>query len=696
MKSPRKATFAILLSFLFSNSLFAQCMMVPVSLNQRVSQSNYIVKGVVAEKETFADPATGNIYTLNKIAVKAWLKNKQQSAFIYIRTEGGVHKGRATLVYPSLQLQEKQAYVLFLNKVSSRNENAAVRNRNKAIIQTTPYAGAQAAIVETFGLFTDVMQQEKQTEEELFLKIKNVAQEEAVTPEGKRYEPAGKPRVAARTTAVSSVSPSAVRAGTTDAADQITITGTGFGTTVGNVFFANANDGGATFIASGLNSDIISWNDNTIVAKVPSEAGTGPVVVDAVHVSPSNLTVQYAHTSIEHTFYGYAETTRQRYYLRNLNGSGGYTFQLNTSFAANTSAATAFSNAVVTWRNNTAVNFSVTGTTSVATSADDNVNAVYFNPAIAAGTLAICTSNFRASAVPGVCEQSNTIWWLSDMDIQFRDVPTASTTWQYGPAAPASNQYDFQSVALHELGHAHGLGHVIASGQVMHYAIANGATARTLSANDIAAGIAKLSYSDDPTCFNPSGSGAQMTPATGGTLPVSFLSFRAKRNDKTRVTVNWSTALEYNNKGFFVERGETTQQMKSIAFVNSKEQSALQHNYSYIDEKAGPFAWYYRITQQDFSGNSISSTIVYVNGDETNSWRVWTSEAGDQLQVYLQNWQDKKVSLQLFSSTGQLIINTNITGSRTILPVQHLQKGYYSYRLTDGAEVISGKLMLGH
>ncbi|MFY7838918.1 MAG: matrixin family metalloprotease [Lacibacter sp.] len=684
---------SLLVNLLLPVLASSQCMMVPVSLNERVTNSDMIVEAVIEEKETFLDSSVMQVYTMNKLLVKAWLKNRQKTTYVYVRTEGGIYQNHSTVVNPSLQLQLKKNYVLFLQKQAPGKENRFIRLRNTAVPQTTPVAGAQGGIEEWMGMFTDVMHKQKQTEAELLGRIKQITKQEIRTPEGRLYIPKTEGELSSRIMAITGISPSTTKAGTIDAADQITITGSGFGAAPGAVYFSNADNGGASFVTSGLASDIISWSDNSITVKVFTDAGTGPVNVNGTFTSPSNLTVQYAHLSIEHDFFGFAQPTRQRYYLRNLNGTGGYTFQFNTAFAANVPAVTAFTNAVDTWRNGTAVNFSASGTTTVNTSANDGVNAVYFSSSIPLGTLAICTSNFNASAT-GACMQENTVWWLSDMDIQFRDVPTGSTTWEYGPAAPSASEYDFQSVALHELGHAHGLGHVIASGQVMHYAIANGATARTLSPNDVAAGVAKVGYSDDPTCFNPPASGTEMIPATTS-LPVTLGELKARRISKTAVQLNWNTLQESNNKGFFVERGETARELKRIDFVAGQGQSSLPVLYNYTDAAAGPYAWYYRISQQDYDGRVVSSAVLYIKGDETKAWRIWTNESGDLLQVYIQQPINKQLQLQLFTSTGQLAFTTTISNNRTIIPVQQLKKGFYSYRLIDGNEIISGKLIIG-
>lgn len=88
-------------------------------------------------------------------------------------------------------------------------------------------------------------------------------------------------------------------------------------------------------------------------------------------------------------------------------------------------------------------------------------------------------------------------WFVSELDIVFND----TTNWQFGPNSPNAAQYDFETVAVHELGHGHQLAHVINSGAIMHYAIGNGASNRNLSANDVLGGNDVQSRSTtNPVC----------------------------------------------------------------------------------------------------------------------------------------------------------------------------------------------------
>lgn len=691
----------LLIAFSFACSipqLSSQCLMVPVSLQERVSSSDVVISGVVTEKESFIDSNTMQVYTVNKISVNAWLKNSRALPTVYVITEGGVYKNRSTVVYPSLQLQQNTRYVLFLQTAATKKQSKQLLKKNPNALQTIPYAGAQGAIIQQQNLFIDAVQNQKMTETELLNRIKQVSKVDALNPEGKKYTAVVANPVANRTMAITSFSPGTSRAGTVVAGDQITINGSGFGASAGTVYFTNADDGGATFIASSQPSDIISWSDNSITVKVPSSAGTGPINVNGSTTSASNLNVQYSHIDINNDFFGFASATRQRYYLRNLDGIGGYTFQFNTSFASNTAAVAAFNRALISWRCATGVGFRASGTTSVATSANDGVNAVYFNSSLPSGTLGVCTSNFDASATGG-CNQNNTVWWLADMDIQFRDIPLAGFNWEFGPVSPSGSEFDFESVALHELGHAHGLGHVIAPGNVMHYALANGVVSRTLASNDIAGGDDKLSYSSVSTCFNPAGSGTEMQTVAAGscvTLPITLGELKAKRMTNGLIQLDWNTIQELNNDGFIVERGETSQRFQRIGFIKGKEFSLEPQSYSFPDNNAGPYGWYYRLIQKDLDNHQVSSSIIFVKGEESKQWKVWSSEDGNTLSLYNKESQNRKVQFLLFDAMGQLVFNSTVTNGKAQFSFSHLRKGYYSYRVVDADQTISGKLVLGN
>jgi hypothetical protein len=511
MKHWLKLIIALLVSCGAIPSVYAQCMYYPVSLSQRVQNAEYIVLGKVTGSETWPDPVTGNIQTLNKLEITAWLKNQQANREVYIITQGGVYQNRATRVWPSLQLDDAKEYVLFLNKETFQADNKTVRAQRPYALQVMAYADAQGALPLQDGLYTDLLAEQPMDEATLFGRIQLLTQQTIVTPALQRFEARRyvAPASGARVEAVTTFTPTTTHAGTIVAGDFVTISGSGFGSTKGTVSFKNADDGGNSYITPKASSDYVTWTDNSITVKVPDNAGTGDFRVNSFN-SPGTLTITYAHYSSTDDFSGFPADTRQRIHLRNLNNQGGYNFLLSTTFNSNANAVSAFERALATWRCATGVNFRTGGTTPIATNLNDGVNVILFDATLDPGTLAQTVANFSATA-NGSCSQNNTVWWFSDMDIRIRTTPTSTHTWNFTSSAPTTNQYDFESIALHELGHAHGLGHVIAPGQVMHYAIQNGTQIRVLSANDIEGGNAKMAYSTASTCFNPTNSGTPMT-----------------------------------------------------------------------------------------------------------------------------------------------------------------------------------------
>ena len=278
---------------------------------------------------------------------------------------------------------------------------------------------------------------------------------------------------------ISSFSPTSISAGTQS---LITINGSGFGSTPGSVFFKWSGADGD--VAIGTNSsEIISWSNTQIVAKVSESAGSGiiSVILNGDHNNPikSNtpLTVKYA------VFTSYNALPL---ILSNNNGNGGYTFRMETNFANNTAASTSFKKAMDTWVCATNINWGIGPTTTVSEAASTNVNMVKFGGAseIIVGTLAYTSMGFNRCP--------NGEWELGDVDITFNN---QDYNWNYTSSAPSSNQYDFETVALHQLGHAHGLVHVNNVGDPMYYNTKIGTTNRSLNAAVIEGGNFMLTNS---------------------------------------------------------------------------------------------------------------------------------------------------------------------------------------------------------
>lgn len=588
-------------------------MMLPLPLEERVASAHAIALAVPVEDHAYID-SSGNIYTRWRMEVKAWLKNPVPDGEFELLTYGGLFGNQAMVVYPALRVRPENEYLLFLREEEWVLDDKELRQLAPNTMQRFAYSDAQGALPFQFNTYRDAYFPQQYSEAEIFQLIAGLTGQPALTPAGEPYTPRPMQPLEeeARLFPITSFGPNPTHSGTIVTSDFLNIDGSGFGGAAGNVWFPNADDGGATLVAASFSSDYLSWSDTHIEVKVLEEAGTGTFLVNSI-ASPSPLTVHYSHIPIYSNFSGFPEVTRQRYYLRNMNGSGGYTFVYNNTvsggFFNNTAAVEAFERAVETWRCNTFVNWTPDSIPTSATLANDNLNVVTWDNSLPAGTLGVITARFTAGGNTG-CQQFNTVWCLEEVDQAY----TPSINWEFGPAMPSLTEVDFESVCLHELGHAHGLGHRIAPGELMHYALDNGVAIRSPGIQETNGANAKMAYSTIPTCFNPGGCGAgPMTPlnAVSCLLPIELLHFTATPAGNT-VALEWQTASETNNDFFTLERADHNLHFQAIAQIEGAGLSTAIQTYRWVDTQPLRGESYYRLRQTDFDGQHSFSPLVAV------------------------------------------------------------------------------------
>ena len=83
-------TFATFGFALLTSNTLAQCMMIPLPLEQRVNQSELIVEGKVIAKQSYWDAKHQQIYTSNTVEVYKVLKGAITTDKIEVLTEGGI------------------------------------------------------------------------------------------------------------------------------------------------------------------------------------------------------------------------------------------------------------------------------------------------------------------------------------------------------------------------------------------------------------------------------------------------------------------------------------------------------------------------------------------------------------------------------------------------------------------------------
>ncbi|MDQ3191958.1 MAG: T9SS type A sorting domain-containing protein [Bacteroidota bacterium] len=473
---------------LFAN-IQAQCMLQELSIKEKAQKSELVVEARVMEKISYWNNAQTRIYTLNKLEIYKLFKGQINPSEINLITEGGTIENIKHSVQHALDLKPGDTGLFFIQK-SENNE--LKNNKISNDIQFLAFGAVQGYIKydeqvksasDPFNYYSDITVELYSQITSLTGKYKVYKQLEFKTSQDTKS-----------TVFIDDFNPKTLPGGTEK---ELTILGNGFGNIQGEtsyVEFKDANAGGFSYYQP-LASQYILWEDGKIIVKVPSRAGTGTFRVrngNATIESIDSLTISYSHLN------ALINGNAFQINLIDKNSNGGYLWQMNKDFSNNKKAAEAFERAFNTWRCETFIKWELGNSTDINTIASDGVNLIRFDNGaeLPAGVLGACYTYWN-----GCGSAENMRWFVNELDIVFND----STNWSFTSAAPKPNTFDLESIALHELGHGHQLGHVINPNGVMHYAVAAGEAKKNLDYNDNKGGnyIIKASMSNTPCGNSP-------------------------------------------------------------------------------------------------------------------------------------------------------------------------------------------------
>jgi hypothetical protein len=481
--------------FLFFTSASAQSLY-KVPLEEKIQNSTLIVEGQVIGQKSFWNSTHTMIYTSNTLEVYKEFKGTAKTR-VEVLTVGGRVGNKIIKVSDLLTLSPGQTGVFFLYPNSIRLHSPASNALLLDVYSSQQgFIGYDLSTLKASTAFTEYSSIVGELYPELRKKI------------GRSYidkKPSFKirtlaPAVFSQIASISSFTPVLVTAGTIldPTNNELTIDGSGFGTGSGSaaVLFDNADNAVGSTPYTLLWNDplVISWTDTRIRLRVPTAAGTGTFQVrDAlgnITTSPSALTVLYSVFSdlITDGVNFYPKEMR----LADMNGSGGYTIQYNTNIAG-TPSQTTFRRALDSWKEICGANIIEGSNTAVTAAADDNMNIVMLDnastghPLLPNGVLGVCYTYADLCPTATLADQILIIGF--DIVLRNPGVSLGATNFTLGPCPPTSSNFsdiDLETVVLHELGHALGLGHITDAhqftgaaggmnlGKVMNFQAANG------------------------------------------------------------------------------------------------------------------------------------------------------------------------------------------------------------------------------
>lgn len=140
-------------------------------------------------------------------------------------------------------------------------------------------------------------------------------------------------------------------------------------------------------------------------------------------------------------------------------------------------------------------------------------------------------------------------------------------------------------------------------------------------------------------------------------LPVSLTSFIGNRANG-QVKLNWFTASEENNFGFFVERSADGNHFESVGFVRGSGNSSKINSYTYSEILPTSFEGsvaFYRLKQVDINQETAYSKTISLqtSAEEKLTFVVYPNPFVSAFSIQLKSALSEKINYQIFSLEGK-------------------------------------------
>ena len=161
------------------------------------------------------------------------------------------------------------------------------------------------------------------------------------------------------------------------------------------------------------------------------------------------------------------------------------------------------------------------------------------------------------------------------------------------------------------------------------------------------------------------------------TLPIQMLSFTGVCTMQS-VILNWSTAMEANNKLFTIQRSEDGKNWQAIGVIDGAGSSSTPHTYSLRDKLPVKSVSYYRLMLTAYDGQNTYSIVITVGncGNGTSgSFTLYPNPSTGTFTLSYTGDKTQVSSIAIFNSVGEQVYGS--IGFQSVVDLSNKLSGEY-------------------
>lgn len=174
-------------------------------------------------------------------------------------------------------------------------------------------------------------------------------------------------------------------------------------------------------------------------------------------------------------------------------------------------------------------------------------------------------------------------------------------------------------------------------------------------------------------------------------LPTHLSKFNAYK-EKDAVRLNWSTAFEYNNKGFEIERSADGKQWYTIGIVAAKIVDSNSNNeYTFDDSYPLSGTNLYRLRQVDLDGNYNYSEIKNIYFNQSEAITIFPNPANKNISI---SGLNGGATIGLLDMSGRLLQKVKTNNKSVNFDLGNELNGIYQLQIINASGKISNHKMV--